>query len=227
MLDEQQKLDQLRFQKNMYVPPPLEILSRKYTNKEPVRTGFNQGLIPIKIRNNVEYSRAPQGPQIIVTTQSAMKVRERESFSRDTKSRAQSRGARSMSRESSISRQELKKEGNLLQTPTTAADQDNGQEQVQEVVYQNKQMETSLRHFFYLEYKSKFQDNETNPIVYSRFGKTHYHSNEKFDTNNFNQLIRTCNLKKLLKSNETASLTTNPKDKKFSEPISFPLGNYY
>lgn len=44
----------------------------------------------------------------------------------------------------------------MKKEPTTAADQDNGQEQAQEFVYQNKQMETSLRHFFYLEYKSKF-----------------------------------------------------------------------
>jgi hypothetical protein len=46
----------------MYVPPPLEILHRKYTNKEPVRTGFNQGLLPVKIKNNYEAVRAPQGP---------------------------------------------------------------------------------------------------------------------------------------------------------------------
>ena len=43
----------------MYVPPPLEILHRKYTNKEPVRTGFNQGLIPVKIKYNIEAARAP------------------------------------------------------------------------------------------------------------------------------------------------------------------------
>ena len=45
-------IDQKRFMKDVYVPPPLEILSRKYTNKEPVRTGFNQGLIPLKIDYN-------------------------------------------------------------------------------------------------------------------------------------------------------------------------------
>ena len=41
ILDAQQKLDEEKFIKDMYVPPPLEILCRKYTNKEPVRTGFN------------------------------------------------------------------------------------------------------------------------------------------------------------------------------------------
>ena len=40
-LDAQQKIDEAEFIKSMYVPPPLEILHRKYTNKEPVRTGFN------------------------------------------------------------------------------------------------------------------------------------------------------------------------------------------
>lgn len=59
ILDEQQILDREKFIKEMYVPPPLEILTRKYTNKEPVRTGFNQGLLPIKIKNNFETERAP------------------------------------------------------------------------------------------------------------------------------------------------------------------------
>lgn len=62
MLDEQQKKDRERMIKEMYVPPPLEILRRKYTNKEPIRTGFNQGLLPINIKNNFELKRAPQGP---------------------------------------------------------------------------------------------------------------------------------------------------------------------
>jgi len=64
-----------------------------------------------------------------------------------------------------------------------------------------------------------------NPIVYSKFGKKTYDSDEKFDTNNFNQLIRTCNLKKLLKSQDGVGL--NNKDKKFVEPISLPTCNYY
>lgn len=42
-------------------------------------------------------------------------------------------------------------------------------------------------------------DGSSNPIVYSRYGKKHYDSDEKFDNNNFNQLIRTCNLKKILR----------------------------
>jgi hypothetical protein len=60
--------------------------------------------------------------------------------------------------------------------------------------------ETSLRHLFYLEYKKNFADGEKNPIIYSRFGKKFYGSDEKFDPNNFNQLIRTCNLKKIIKA---------------------------
>jgi hypothetical protein len=59
ILDAQQKLDEEEFIKNMYVPPPLEILHRKYTNKEPVRTGFNQGLLTVNIKNNIEAVRAP------------------------------------------------------------------------------------------------------------------------------------------------------------------------
>jgi len=95
------------------------------------------------------------------------------------------------------------------------------------VVQTAQNTETSLRHLFYLEYKSKFPEGKQNPIVYSRFGKCHYHSAEKFDTNNFNQLIRTCNLKKLLKSLDSVGISGNNKDKRNSEPLSFPSFNYY
>lgn len=62
--------DDARFMEKMkkYIPPPLEILKKQYTTDEPVRTGFNQGLLPIKIKNNVEHGRTVQGPQIIVTS---------------------------------------------------------------------------------------------------------------------------------------------------------------
>lgn len=85
--------------------------------------------------------------------------------------------------------------------------------------------ETSLRHHFYLEYKKNFPDGKQNPIVYSRFGKQHYKSNEKFDVDNFNQLVRTCNLKKLFKATESVGLKAN--NRKFTEPISFPMCDYY
>lgn len=51
--------DDARFMEKMkkYIPPPLEILKKQYTTDEPVRTGFNQGLLPIKIKNNVEHGR--------------------------------------------------------------------------------------------------------------------------------------------------------------------------
>lgn len=72
--------------------------------------------------------------------------------------------------------------------------------QVKEIIQANPyNSEASLRHLFYLEYKKKFADQQTNPIVYSRFGKSSYNSDEKFDPENFNQLIRTCNIKKILK----------------------------
>lgn len=50
-----------------FVPPPLELLQRKFTNKEPIRTGFNQGLLEIGLLNNWESKRTPQGPQIVIT----------------------------------------------------------------------------------------------------------------------------------------------------------------
>ena len=43
--------------------------------------------------------------------------------------------------------------------------------------------------------------------------------------NNFNQLVRTCNLKKLFKAQETVGLKAN--NRKFTEPISFPMCDYY
>lgn len=77
---------------------------------------------------------------------------------------------------------------------------DDAQQEVQQVVKEAfVNAETSLRHLFYLEYKRIFQDGLTNPIVYSRFGKQSYDSDERFDNNNFNQLLRTCNLKKILR----------------------------
>ena len=85
--------------KEMYVPPPLEILRRKFTNKEPIRTGFNQGLLPISIKNNVELRRAPQGPQIVITSQAQKMKYERDIKSRETSTRG---GKRSVSRESSM-----------------------------------------------------------------------------------------------------------------------------
>jgi len=44
--------------KSLEVPPALEIMTRKFVNKEPVRTGFNEGLIPIEIKNNFEKVRS-------------------------------------------------------------------------------------------------------------------------------------------------------------------------
>ena len=61
-----------------------------------------------------------------------------------------------------------------------------GDEKVQQVIHQNIQnSETSLRHLFYLEYKKSFNEGQHNPIVFSKFGKKFYGSDEKFDPNNF------------------------------------------
>lgn len=68
LLDEQEKRDQKRFLERVYVPPPLELLRKKYTNKEPVLTGFNQGLLPLELKNNFEAKRTPQGPHIVIKT---------------------------------------------------------------------------------------------------------------------------------------------------------------
>ena len=111
---------------------------------------------------------------------------------------------------------------------TTPGKQQEGEEpEVQEVVKEATNTETSLRHLFYMEYKKNFPEGQQNPIVYSRFGKQHYKSNEKFDINNFNQLVRTCNLKKIFKAMESEGLSLNGKNRKFSEPISFPTCDYY
>jgi hypothetical protein len=39
------------------MPPPLEIMRKVYVNKDTVRTGFNIGLLPVKIKNNFELIR--------------------------------------------------------------------------------------------------------------------------------------------------------------------------
>ena len=45
-----------------YVPPALELMKRNYYDKEPVRTGFNQGLLQVTVKNNYEAKRVAQGP---------------------------------------------------------------------------------------------------------------------------------------------------------------------
>ena len=41
------------------VTPAIEILKRANNDKEPVRTGFNMGMLQYQIRNNYEVERAP------------------------------------------------------------------------------------------------------------------------------------------------------------------------
>ena len=142
-------------------------------------------------------------------------------------------GIRSMSRDGSINKNSAAKEPSKTLPKAgevTVSDfmkGETGEEQeVQEVIRDATTSETSLRHLFYLEYKKNFPEGQKNPIVYSRFGKAHYRSNEKFDVNNFNQLVRTCNLKKFFKSQESNALIKG-NNRKFSEPVSFPSGDYY
>ena len=59
-------------------------------------------------------------------------------------------------------------------------------------------LDQTLRHFFYLEFK-KPAPGELNPIVYSKFGKQNYDSEEKFCAETFTHSVRKCNLKKLFK----------------------------
>ena len=87
--------------------------------------------------------------------------------------------------------------------------------------------DTNLRSYFYMEYKKNFGDGQKNPIVYSKFGKQCYNSNERFDKENFNQLIRTCNLKKIMKHAEESVRNMKQKGNKYSEPIQFPRCQYY
>lgn len=115
----------------------------------------------------------------------------------------------------------MKVEGNEPQDIEGSQDQPVVKEVVKEAFMNS---ETSLRHLFYLEYKKNFPEGSTNPIIYSRFGKQSYDSPEVFDNNNFTQLIRTCNLKKILRLGNTI---VQKGERKFSEPISFPSCDYY
>ena len=86
--------------------------------------------------------------------------------------------------------------------------------------------ETSLRHLFYMEYKRNFEEGQTNPIVYSKFGKKHYLSDERFDPVNFKQLVRTCNLKKLLRGGNINNMQMKG-ERRYTDPFTFPSCNYY
>lgn len=51
------------------MPPPSELLRKQNTVNEPVRTGFNQGFLPVTIKDNVEHGTYEQGPKIVVTSE--------------------------------------------------------------------------------------------------------------------------------------------------------------
>ena len=158
-------------------------------------------------------------------------MKKERSNSRETSRQSQ----RNKSRDGSIARaRELSESAMSTKRPLSPkTDIDETDKETVHIVQQQNH-ETSLRHFFYLEYKKKFEEGKQNPIVYSRFGKQHYASDEQFDNANFNQLIRTCNLKKLLKVHEAAKVRMVDRfgvpvqsKVKFSEPASIPSQDYY
>jgi hypothetical protein len=51
------------------MPPPSELLRKQHTVNEPIRTGFNQGFLPVTIKDNAEHGRYEQGPKIVVTSE--------------------------------------------------------------------------------------------------------------------------------------------------------------
>ena len=48
--------------KNMFIPPPIDLMAKQYDNNEPVRSGFNQSFLPIRIKDNIEHGHYSQGP---------------------------------------------------------------------------------------------------------------------------------------------------------------------
>ena len=52
-----------------------------------------------------------------------------------------------------------------------------------------------------------------------------YDSDEKFDPNNFRQLIRTCNLRRLIRINAQGGCAKG--ERRFTDPVSFPVSSYY
>jgi len=128
-----------------YKPPPCELLAKRYTNDEGIRTGFNQGFIPYKIKDNVERGKYPQGPQIVVTTQAQVNAQQPSKTSKDFMKRHH----RSKSRDPVLGSQMEPK----LQNEAENADLADFKEVINTTVPNS---ETSLRHLFYLEYKKQF-----------------------------------------------------------------------
>lgn len=87
------KEERERMMRESFIPPPLELIKKKYTTNEPARTGFNEILIPIKIRNNYENFKSQQGPQIRITKTSVQRNRlESRQGPERSQSKASSRG---------------------------------------------------------------------------------------------------------------------------------------
>ena len=71
------------------------------------------------------------------------------------------------------------------ETPETIIEKEEESDVMQQVIQQAiHSSQSTLKPFFYLEYKQKFDEGQSNPIVYSKFGKQFYGSLEKFDPKN-------------------------------------------
>lgn len=168
-----------------------------------MRTGFNQKLLHVKIADNEERGRYPQGPQVVVTTQNVYHRKKEASADKQRvlRKRNTSRDIVLNQRITIDANAETLKPLDAEPEKPNAIDDKQHPDRVQQVVHQALQnQEVSLRQLFFLEYKKNFPDGQTNPIVYSKFGKKNYNSDESYDPNNPQTLIRTCDIKKLLKN---------------------------
>jgi hypothetical protein len=94
-----------------FIPPPCEILEKQYGDNEPLRTGFNQGLIPISIKDNCERGHFPQGPTIVVTTQNVYNNLKRKDTLTERREKLKKRN---VSREASLLMRKSNADDNLM-----------------------------------------------------------------------------------------------------------------
>lgn len=85
-----------------YEAPQCPMLVKKYGSHEAVRSGFNTGLLPIKIADNVERERCAQGPQIVVTTQAQINQQNAKEKKAGKHGRSKSKDPRASTDESAV-----------------------------------------------------------------------------------------------------------------------------
>jgi len=136
------------------MPPPSELLRKQNTINEPVRTGFNQGFLPINIKDNVEHGRYEQGPKIVVTSEKVY-------ISQNSTVRSSQQSQMGKTRNNSV--KPVSREASVKPADAAATDGDKPQDpqetqdKVKQVIHETiMNQETSLRHLFYLEYKRAF-----------------------------------------------------------------------